>query len=74
MVCYTFYFLPLLDVHVSSAVKAGASVGALVMVVLLIVVAAFIIRRKTTQHTYVNPEEIPYVLFRWFFGEDVFAF
>ncbi len=60
--------------HVISAVKAGASVGALVMVVLIIVVAVFIIRRKTTQHTYVNTEEISYVLFRWFFGVVVLAY
>ncbi len=60
--------------HVSSAVKAGASVGALVMAVLIIVVAVFIMRRKTTQHTYVNPEEISYVLFCRFFGEVVLAY
>ncbi len=60
--------------HVSSAVKASASVGALVMVVLIIVVAVFIIRRRGTQKTYVHPEEISYVLFRWFFGEVVLAY
>ncbi len=66
-------FLPLLDVHVSRAVKAGASVGALVMVVFIIVAAVFIIRRSGTQNIYVNPKEVSYVLFRWFLGEVVFA-
>ncbi len=63
-----FIFLPLLDVHVSRAVKAGVSVGALVMVVFIYVVAVFIIRRRGKQNIYVNPKEVSYVLFRWILG------